>query len=139
MRGGGSDSRPSGASPAAARRALVLLHGMPAGILDELVVPGVARSPGAATAKTYRFQYLPEWVAGRHRPVSASLPVRLEPYESDHLFPYFVGLLAEGDLRRLQARLARVDEHDEFALLLATAGEDAAGAVTIQGVEGEVR
>lgn len=121
-------SQPFGRAPASKRRALVLLHGAPAGLLEEF---------GAGARTRYRFRYIPEWVVNRNRPVSASLPVRLEPYESPRLFPFFVGMLAEGELRRIQARQARIDEGDDFALLLATAGEDALGAVTIRTLENE--
>ena len=101
------------------RQAEVLLHGEPAGVLQE-------RQEG------FRFTYAPEWVLRSQRPVSASLPVRAAPYESLGLFPFFQGLLSEGELRRVQMRSARLDEADTFGLLLATCREDTAGAVTVR-------
>jgi serine/threonine-protein kinase HipA len=55
----------------------------------------------------------------------------MEPYRDRRLFPFFEGLLAEGALRTLQARQARLAEEDRFGLLLATCREDAPGAVTV--------
>lgn len=106
------------------RRAGVFLHGELAGELVEL-------------RTGFRFTYLPQWVASRRRPVSASLPLRAEAFESARLFPFFHGLLSEGELRRLQLRQSRLDEADEFGLLLATCREDAAGAVTVRPVQVE--
>ena len=99
------------------RQAQVFLHGQVVGILEEL-------------EGGFRFTYQPEWLQPGSRPVSASLPVRAEPYWSKRLFPFFQGLLSEGELRRIQARNARLDETDDFGLLLATCTDDAAGAVT---------
>jgi serine/threonine-protein kinase HipA len=103
------------------RQGEVFLHGELAGELAEF-------------RTGFRFAYLPNWVATRRRPVSASLPLRTQAYESNRLFPFFQGLLSEGELRRLQLRQARLDDTDEFGLLLATCQEDAAGAVTIRPV-----
>jgi serine/threonine-protein kinase HipA len=103
------------------RQAEVLFHGEAAGRLQEV-------SGG------FRFSYHPEWVRGSGPAVSASLPVRVAPYESLQLFPFFQGLLSEGELRRVQMRRARLDESDAFGLLLATCREDAAGAVTVRPV-----
>jgi serine/threonine-protein kinase HipA len=101
------------------RQAQVFLHGQAVGILEEL-------------EDGFRFVYRPEGLLPGSRPVSASLPVRAEPYWSQRLFPFFQGLLSEGELRRIQERNARLDEKDDFGLLLATCMDDAAGAVTVR-------
>jgi HipA-like protein len=51
------------------------------------------------------------------------------------LFPFFSGLLAEGTLREMQCRMRRIDENDDFGLLLETAGGDVIGAVTVRRSE----
>jgi serine/threonine-protein kinase HipA len=51
------------------------------------------------------------------------------------LFPFFSGLLAEGTLRDLQCRIHRIDEADDFGLLLETAGGDVIGAVSVRSCE----
>lgn len=116
---------PNNAIDEVLRRAEVFLHGELAGELEEL-------------RTGFRFTYLPQWVASRRRSVSASLPVRAEAFESTRLFSFFQGLLSEGELRRLQLRQARLDDADEFGLLLATCQEDAAGAVTVRAIQTEV-
>ena len=80
----------------------------------------------------YRFIYLPEYVAEPDvRPISLTLPLRVGPYESDRLFPFFSGLLAEGTLRDLQCRQFKIDVGDHFGLLLRTAGHDVIGCVRV--------
>ncbi len=104
------------------RRAEVLLHGVPVGVLEE-------------TPDGCRFQYSQIHVATNGRPVSASLPVQSLPFFEKQLFPFFEGLLAEGELRKIQSRLAHLSENDGFGLLLATCTEDAPGAVTVRPLE----
>jgi serine/threonine-protein kinase HipA len=106
------------------RRAEVFLHGELTGELVEL-------------RTGFRFTYLSQWVSSRRRAVSASLPLQAEAFESTRLFPFFQGLLSEGELRRLQLRQARLEDADEFGLLMATCGQDAAGAVTVRPVHAE--
>jgi HipA-like protein len=101
------------------RRGLVYNHGILAGTLDE-------RADGSfvfAYHQTYLARPAPS-------PISLTLPCRSKPYTSDHLFPFFYGLLSEGGTRTLQSRLLRIDEEDHFGLLLATAA-DTIGSVTI--------
>jgi serine/threonine-protein kinase HipA len=107
------------------RQAEVYFHGEAAGRLQEV-------------SSGFRFIYHPEWVRGSRPSVSASLPVRVAPYESELLFPFFQGLLSEGELRRVQMRRARLDESDAFGLLLATCREDTAGAVTVRPVQEDI-
>lgn len=81
----------------------------------------------------YTFLYDQEYLAKRgSRPVSLTLPLRPEPYESEVLFPAFTNMLSEGANKRMQCRLLKIDEHDYFSLLLATAGNDGIGAITLK-------
>lgn len=81
----------------------------------------------------YRFAYQPEYLARPNaRPVSLTLPLRREEFESPVLFPFFSGLLAEGNLKELQCRLHRIDPDDDFTRLLKTARHDVIGAVTVE-------
>ena len=82
---------------------------------------------------TYRFTYDKDYLAmAGSRPVSLTLPLRPTPYESDLLFPAFVNLLSEGANKAMQTRLLKIDENDYFGLLLATAGGDRIGPLTIK-------
>ncbi|MBJ7276976.1 HipA N-terminal domain-containing protein [Marinobacter salarius] len=80
-----------------------------------------------------RFQYDKDYLRSG-KPLSLSLPLRPEPYESEGLPPYFSGLCSEGWLRRVQAFEQRIDPLDEFTLLVNN-GKDLAGAVTIEPEE----
>ena len=81
----------------------------------------------------YRFAYQPDYLARPGaRPVSLTLPLRREEFESPVLFPFFSGLLAEGNLKELQCRLHRIDPDDDFTRLLKTTRHDVIGAVTVE-------
>lgn len=81
----------------------------------------------------YRFVYDKEYLAAAgSRPVSLTLPLGEAPYESKILFPAFVNLLSEGANKAMQSRLLKIDENDYFGLLLATAGGDRIGPLTIK-------
>lgn len=101
-------------------RARVLQNGVLAGILEE-------------TGAGYRFTYDPTYLADPAAPaISLTLPRRAAPYESPHLFAFFSGLLAEGALKMLQCRTLKIDEGDDFGRLVATAGGDVIGSVTVE-------
>lgn len=104
------------------RQCKVFVHDVEAGLLQE-------NDEG-----TYCFTYDDSY---RGVPVCLSMPVREEPYLSEHLFPYFFNILSEGENRQLQSRMLHIDEDDDFGILLATAQIDTLGAVTIKPVENE--
>lgn len=81
----------------------------------------------------YEFRYTDEWFQNSALPaISLTLPKTQQVYQSDHLFPFFFNMLSEGVNRQLQVRQLRIDEKDYFGLLIATAGADTIGAVTIK-------
>jgi serine/threonine-protein kinase HipA len=81
----------------------------------------------------YRFVYDRQYLTSvDNRPISLTLPLREAPYESEILFPAFVNLLSEGANKAMQSRLLKIDENDYFGLLLATAGGDRIGPLTIK-------
>jgi HipA-like protein len=83
----------------------------------------------------YRFQYLPEYLRNSRCPaISLSLPKREAPFESPVLFPFFFGLLAEGEDKALQCRLLKIDENDHFTRLLKTCDAETIGGVTVQEI-----
>lgn len=81
------------------------------------------------TDNGFRFQYNHDYLAGG-TPISFTLPLREEAFDSHRLPGFFENLVAEGWLRRLQTQEQRIDESDRFGLLLAN-GRDLVGAVTI--------
>ena len=91
------------------------------------------------TESGYRFTYYQEYLSVKNaQPVSLTLPVREEPYESESLFPFFLGLIPEGWLLDITSRTLKIDPENSFEILLATGG-DCIGAVTvISEADGEV-
>jgi serine/threonine-protein kinase HipA len=102
------------------RKGIVQVYGRNAGRLEE-------------TEKGFRFKYMVEYLADAKAPaVSLTLPKTSDAYESNFLFPFFFGLLAEGNLKAEQCVRLKLDENDAFGRLLLTAGSDTIGAVTVQ-------
>ena len=93
------------------------------------------KSAGILTkdGSSYRFAYDETYLnTAGSRPVSITLPLRKEVYESDLLFPLFVNMLSEGANKRIQCRLLKIDENDYFSLLLATTKDDSIGPITVK-------
>lgn len=104
------------------RSAQVFYNGILAGILSK-------------SEAGYRFVYDKSYlVAAGGRPISLTLPLQQAPFESDVLFPVFVNRLSEGANKAMQSRLLKIDEHDYFSLLLATAGNDSIGPLDIKEI-----
>ena len=67
-------------------------------------------------------------------PISLTLPKTQQEYRSKFLFPFFFNMLSEGVNRELQSTQLRIDEEDNFGLLMATAQYDTIGAVTVKPI-----
>ena len=108
------------------RQGEVLYNGIHAGIVTEI--------PGEGYAFTYDEAYL-------HNPalpsISLTLPKNQREYRSPYLFPFFANMLSEGSNRQVQSALHHVDAEDDFGILLATAGTDTPGAVTVRMISDE--
>jgi serine/threonine-protein kinase HipA len=97
----------------------VKLAGEPVGVIEEI-------------DDSTRFTYAPEWLARADAvPVSLTLPLRAEPYESKGLHPFFENLLPEGWLLEVSSKKLKISKDDPFGLLLATC-RDCIGAVEIE-------
>ena len=82
------------------------------------------------------FRYAPEYLAQPSwSAVSAPFPQRAEEYRAAHLFPIFIGLLADGAQKERQCRELRIDEDDAFSRLLATSAYGAVGGVHVVAAE----
>ena len=66
--------------------------------------------------------------------ISLTLPKTQKEYTSEFLFPFFFNMLSEGVNRKLQSTQLRIDEEDNFGLLMATAQYDTIGAVTVKPI-----
>lgn len=106
------------------RSAQVFYNGKAAGILTK-------------AGNTYRLAYDETYLnTPGSRPVSITLPLSKNVYESDVLFPVFVNMLSEGANKRNQCRMLKIDENDYFSLLLATTNNDTIGPITVKEING---
>lgn len=106
------------------RQLEVYVNEKKAGILTENIPNG-----------DYTFSYDEAYLVPGNHPVSLTLPIRSQPYKSEHLFPFFINLLPEGANRKVICRDLRIDENDFFGMLMATVGTDMIGAVNFKNVK----
>jgi serine/threonine-protein kinase HipA len=100
------------------RRAIIRLSGQPVGVLEE-------------TSTGSRFTYDREWLARPDAvPISLTMPLRPDPYDSRGLLPWFENLLPEGWLLEIATAKLKIAKDDAFGLLLATCA-DCIGAVEV--------
>ena len=62
------------------------------------------------------------------------MPKQAAPFRSTALFPFFFGLLAEGENKAIQCRLLRIDENDHFTRLLRTCTTETIGGITVREI-----
>lgn len=79
------------------------------------------------------FHYLPEWLESKDaRPLSHSLPLRIEPFDDPMTKPFFAGLLPEGDKRTDVANILKVSSKNDFAILDGIGGECAGALILLE-------
>ena len=98
------------------RKARVFIHGIEAGILEEL------------KDGKYLFTY---FIKYQGQPVSLTMPLTNKRYVLDVFPPFFEGLLPEGVLLEALLRKYKIDRNDYFGQLIQV-GQDVVGAVTIE-------
>ncbi|TVR84975.1 MAG: phosphatidylinositol kinase [Saprospirales bacterium] len=85
---------------------------------------------------SFEFEYHSHWVEDSSKPpISLTLPKRKVPYRSKYLFPFFYNMLPEGSNKQSVCFNQRIDKSDHFGVLMATAGNDAIGAVRVLKIE----
>ena len=99
------------------RRAEVSMHGIPAGILEEI-----------ETGNKYRFTYFKIYNGPS---IALTMPVDGKKFVFDRFPPFFDGLLPEGLLLEGLLKQRKIDRFDYFSQLIAV-GNDLVGAVTVQ-------
>ena len=70
------------------------------------------------------------------QPVSLTMPLRHEAYESRTMFAFFDGLIPEGWLLSIAERNWKVNRHDRMGLLL-TCCRDCIGNVSVEPIQRE--
>lgn len=84
----------------------------------------------------FSFRYDDAYFNDSSKPaISLTIPKTQIEYHSKFLFPLFFNMLSEGVNRELQSTQLKIDEEDDFGLLLATAQYDTIGAITVKPIE----
>jgi HipA-like protein len=84
---------------------------------------------------TFVFHYLDTWFTNDRKPaISLTLPKKQQKYTSATLFSFFFNMLPEGTNKQSVCFQNRIDEKDDFGLLLITATNDTIGAVTVEKI-----
>ncbi|MDR3235453.1 MAG: HipA N-terminal domain-containing protein [Prevotellaceae bacterium] len=105
------------------RVAEVYRNGVLAGLLTE-------ESP-----ESFVFCYDDKYFSDISKPdISLTFPKSQKEYRSRFLFAFFFNMLSEGVNRLVQCRNFKIDENDDFGLLLATAQNDTIGAITVKAI-----
>lgn len=105
------------------RAAKILYKGEFAGILTQL------------HSSSFYFNYTDDWLSDPLKPsISLTLPKSQVKFSSETLFPFFYHLLPEGANKRIVCRIFKIDEDDEFGILLHTSKTDTIGAVTLKRI-----
>ena len=106
------------------RKAEVYRNGILAGILTE------------ENRGSYLFRYDDTYLNDSNKSaISLTLPKTQQEYHSEHMFPFFSNMIAEGANLAIQTRYLKIDERDVLSLLGATASTDTIGAVTVKLIE----
>ena len=85
----------------------------------------------------YHFAYLPAYLRSEApEPVSLTLPLTGEEYQSTTIFPFFDGLIPEGWLLDIAEHTWKLNPRDRMGLLLACCS-DCIGAVSIHPLKEE--
>jgi len=85
---------------------------------------------------TFVFNYLDTWFNDVRKPaISLTLPKKQQEYKSAALFPFFFNMLPEGSNKQSVCFQNRIDEKDDFGLLLLIAVNDTIGAVTVEKMD----
>ena len=84
---------------------------------------------------TYLFEYEDFYFNDISKPaISLTLPKTKKKYKAEFLFPFFFNLLSEGNNKKMQSRLLKIDENDQFTFLLKTATNETIGAIRVEEI-----
>ena len=88
--------------------------------------------------ETFVFKYFDAWFTDNRKPaISLTLPKKQQEYKSATLFSFFFNMLPEGTNKQSVCFQNRIDEKDDFGLLLITAVNDTIGAVTVEKIDNQ--
>ena len=99
------------------RSAEIFMHGVPAGILEEM-----------EAGRKFRFSYIESYSGP---PISLTMPLDRKEFLFERFPPFFDGLLPEGVLLEALLKQRKIDKFDYLSQLIAV-GNELVGAVTVQ-------
>lgn len=94
---------------------------------DKVVAGRIEELPDGDCRFVYDAAYLAD---PGSKPISVTMPLRADPYETRGLHPFFDGLVPEGWLLEIATRNWKIDPRDRMGLLLSTCS-DCVGAVRV--------
>jgi HipA-like protein len=84
----------------------------------------------------YVFQYDDSYFSNTTLPaISVTLSKKKQDHQSKELFPFFFNMLSEGANKKIQCRILKIDEEDDFGLLLKTAANETIGAISVEEIK----
>lgn len=104
------------------RKACVLKNGKTAGYL-------------LANKRRFVFIYDSDYLATGGSSIATGFPKAQRIFSSRYLFPFFSGLLPEGENLAYICRSLKLNPKDKFGLLLELAQNETIGAITVKGIE----
>lgn len=82
--------------------------------------------------RNYEFNYIDDYFKNKVKPaISLTLPKSKQHYRSKVLFPFFFNMISEGENKKLQSMVLKIDENDDFGFLLKTANNETIGAIRV--------
>jgi serine/threonine-protein kinase HipA len=104
------------------RKARVLKNGTVAGYL-------------VSNRSRFVFFYNHDYLANGGASIAINLPKSKKNFSSRRLFPFFAGLLPEGESRQAICRSLKLNPSDKLDMLLALAQGETIGDITVQEVK----
>jgi serine/threonine-protein kinase HipA len=82
--------------------------------------------------RNYEFNYSDDYFNNKLKPaISLNLPKIKQHHKSEVLFPFFFNMISEGENKKLQSMVLKIDENDDFGFLLKTANDETIGAIRV--------
>jgi HipA-like protein len=96
------------------------------------IVAGIIKETGNGS---YEFNYDDNYFSNSSLPaISVTIAKSKKQHSSRNLFPFFFNMLSEGTNRKTQCRILKIDEQDDFGLLLKTGANETIGAITVEEI-----
>ena len=90
------------------------------------------------SSEEYFFQYDTDYLEKDNaKAISLNFPLQEKEFKSNHMFPFFFNMLAEGSMKDLQCKQLKIDKDDNFSRLLKTTNMNTIGSITLEEIINE--